>query len=288
MPIEYQYIKVERDDGIVTITLNVPEALNPWLIPMMEEMTLEMDRIATTPEDRVVIFTGAGRAFSSGGDVAPMAGRGEGRPEPHFMKEKPGRQRGQWNVPTMSSTERMENRTLNGRRVHMQIWNLDKPTIAAVNGVAAGAGCDLALACDIRLASTNARFIEVYVRRSLVPLDGGAFWAPYHLPHGIAMEMLFTGEALSAEDAFRFGLVNRLYAPEELLPAAKSLARKLAAGPAVVQQLTKHIVREIHLKAYREHWDLVEKAASHVRETHDAEEGVRSFMEKRPPQFRGY
>jgi 2-(1,2-epoxy-1,2-dihydrophenyl)acetyl-CoA isomerase len=288
MPTEHEYIKVEREDGIVTLTLNVPEALNPWLIPLMEEMTVELDRIAASPEDRVVIFTGAGRAFSSGGDVGPMAGQGQGRPMPRFMKEKPGRQRGGWNVPTMSAEERLENETLNGRRIHMQVWKLDKPTIAAVNGVAAGAGCDLSMACDIRLASKTARFIQVYIRRSLVPLDGGAFWAPYHLPHGIAMEMLLSGEALSAEDAYRFGLVNRLYEPDELMPAAKELARKLAKGPAVAQQLTKHMVREFHLKMYQEHWKLVDQASRHIRETHDFDEGVRSFMEKRAPEFRGY
>ena len=289
MGVEHQYITVERDDlGVVTITFNVPEALNPWLIPLMEEMTVELDYIAANPDDRVVIFTGAGRSFSAGGDVGPMAGAGGDRPMPHFMKEKGDRQRGGWNVPTMSAEERLKNETLNGRRIHMQVWELDKPTIAAVNGVAAGAGCDLALACDIRLASTNARFIEVYVRRSLVPLDGGAYWAPYLLPHGIAMEMLLAGEALSAEDAHRFGLVNRVYEPDELMPAAQELGRKMAQGPAVTQQLVKHMVREIHTKGYEQHWKYIDAAHQHTRETHDYDEGVRSFIEKRPSEFKGY
>ena len=289
MPLEYEYIKVDRDDeGVVTLTFNVPESLNPWLIPMMEEMTTELDRIAANPDDRVVVFTGAGRSFSAGGDVPAMAGRGEGRPMPHFMKEKANRARGGWNVPTMSSEERLENETLNGRRIHMQVWNLDKPTIAAVNGVAAGAGCDLAMACDIRLAAKEARFIQVYIRRSLIPLDGGVFWAPYHLPHGIAMEMLLAGEALSAEDAHRFGLVNRIYEQEELMPAVTELAHKLAKGPAVAQQLIKHMVREFHTKTYEEHWGLVDKAFQHVRETHDLDEGLRSFVEKRPPEYKGF
>ena len=289
MPLEHEYIKVDRDDeGVVTITFNVPESLNPWLIPMMEEMTYELDRIAANPDDKVVVFTGEGRSFSAGGDVPAMAGQATGRPMPHFMKEKENRGRGGWNVPTMSSEERLKHETLNGRRIHMQVWNLDKPTIAAVNGVAAGAGCDLAMACDIRLASNTARFIEVYVRRSLVPLDGGAFWAPYHLPHGIAMEMLLAGEALSAEDAHRFGLVNRIYEPDELMPATMELAHKLARGPSVVQQLTKHMVREFHLRTYEEHWKLVDKAAQHMRETHDFDEGLRSFVEKRQPNFKGF
>ena len=285
----YDYITVDRDDhGVVTIAFNVPESLNPWLIPLMEEMTVELDLIAANPDDRVVILTGKGRSFSAGGDVGPMAGAGADRPMPHFMKEKENRQRGGWNIPTMSAEERMKNEMLNGRRIHMQIWELDKPTIAAVNGVAAGAGCDLALACDIRLASTNARFIEVYIRRGLVPLDGGAYWAPYLLPHGIAMEMLLAGEALSAEDAHRFGLVNRVYEPDDLMPAAVELAHKMARGPAVTQQLVKHMVREIHTKQYERHWELIDAAHKHTRETRDYDEGVRSFIEKRPPEFKGY
>ncbi|MDP7619857.1 MAG: enoyl-CoA hydratase/isomerase family protein [Dehalococcoidia bacterium] len=285
---DYEYIKVERDEGVVTLTLNVPEALNPWLIPMMEEMTIELDKIAADPDDRAVVFTGAGRAFSSGGDVGPMAGQGSGRPEPHYMKKRPDGGRGFWNVPTMSAEERMENRILNGRRIHMQIWNLDKPTIAAVNGVAAGAGCDLAMSCDIRIASNTARFMQVYIRRSLVPLDGGIFWAPYHLPHGMAMEMLLSGDALSVEDAYRIGLVNRIYEPDELMPAAQQLGAKLARGPAAAQQLIKHMVRKLHTNDYEEHWQLIDKAGAYVRETQDYDEGMRSFMEKRPPEFKGF
>ena len=131
---ENQYIQVERNEnGVVTITLNAPEQLNAWYIPLMEEMTTELDYIKSNTEDRVVIFTGAGRAFSSGGDVSAFQ-QGENQPIPHFMKEKKDRGRGGWNVPTMESEERLKNEAFNGRRIHMQIYNLDKPTIAAVNG----------------------------------------------------------------------------------------------------------------------------------------------------------
>ena len=293
MDLTYEYITVERDEGVVTITLNAPEALNPWLVPMMEELTVELDRIAAETEDRVVIFTGTGRAFSSGGDVGGMADGPRRRTGPHFMKERPGPEsprlrRGSWNVPTMSAEERMENVQLSGRRIHMQVWNLNKPTIAAVNGVAAGAGCDLAMTCDIRLASESARFIQVYVRRGLIPLDGGAFWAPYHLPHGIAMEMLLSGDALSVEDAEKYGLVSHVYPAEELMPAAQELARKLARGPKAALDLIKHLVREVHRRGYADHWEIVDKAINHIRETQDYEEGVRSFLERRSPEFRGF
>jgi enoyl-CoA hydratase/carnithine racemase len=284
--VEYQYIKVERDEGVVTLTLNMPRWLNPWLIPMMEEMTVELDHVAVNPEDKVLVITGAGDAFSSGGDVRAMAG--EQYPTPYWMKEGPDHQRGLWNTPTMSAEERMELRGLNGKRIHLQVFRLNKPTIAAVNGVAAGAGCDLAMTCDIRIASTTARFIEVYVRRGLTPLDGGAFWAPFHLPYGAAMRMLLTGDALSAEDAYRYGLVEQVVQPEELMPVTLELAHRIARGPSVAQQLTKHMVRELFLKNYLTMWELAEKAGRAVRETKDFEEGVRSFVEKRAPQFKGY
>ena len=102
------------------------------------------------------------------------------------------------------------------------------------------------------------------------------------------MEMLLSGDALSVEDAYRIGLVNRIYEPDELMPAAQQLGAKLARGPAAAQQLIKHMVRKLHTNDYEEHWQLIDKAGAYVRETQDYDEGMRSFMEKRPPEFKGF
>ena len=285
--IEYEYIDVERADGVVTITLNKPDYLNAWVIPMMEEMTLELDRIRVNPDDKVVVFTGAGRAFSSGGDVRAMGGDKPIRP--HFMKEHgPNLDRGVMNIPTMSAEERMVGRTFSGARIHKQVFYLDKPTIAAVNGVAAGAGCDLAFACDFRVASTEARFIQVYIRRALVPLDGGLFWVFHHLPPEKAMEMLLLGEALTAEEAHRFGLVREVVSQDQLMPTTMELAQRLAHGPGIAIAMIKHIARELHTRQrFDRSWELVAQAGSAIRDSADNAEGVRSFLEKRPPEFQG-
>ena len=284
---EYHHILVDREDGVVTLTMNQPQHLNPWLIPMMEEMMVELDLVAVNPDDKVLDITGAGQAFSAGGDVHSMGGIDHA--DPHFMRWLPDHKRGLLNVPTMTAAERLENKTFSGTPIHKKVFNLDKPTIAAVNGVAAGAGADLAFSCDLRIASETARFIEVYVRRAFVPLDGGAFWAPYHLPHAKAMEMLLTGDAMEAAEAKHFGLVNDVVPPDELMPRTMELARRLARGPAVAIQLIKHMVREIHMReAYEQMWDLAAQAGPHSMATADAEEGVQSFLEKRRPEFRGF
>lgn len=292
---EYEHILVNRDNGVVTITLNEPRYLNPWLIPMMEELMVEIDRVTADPDDRVLVFTGAGDAFSAGGDVRAMGGVDYA--EPHFMRYGAGHQRGGLNVPTLTADERLQHSMMSGTRIHKRVFQLDKPTIAAVNGVAAGAGVDLAFACDLRIAAETARFIEVYIRRALFPLDGGAWWAPYLLPPAKAMEMLLLGDAMSATDALRFGLVNKVVPGDQLMAETMTLARRLAAGPTVAQQLTKHMVREIHMreKAAR-YWGDEDEVLGGLKaqglpvtsETHDYDEAVQAFLEKRQPNFLGY
>jgi enoyl-CoA hydratase/carnithine racemase len=255
---EYEYISVSRDDGIVLLTMDMPEKLNPWTIPMMEEFTIELDLIASNPDDKALVITGAGTSFSGGGDIKAMAGEKPIRP--HFMREHgPNKERGIWNVPTLSAEERMNPVRLTGERIHKQIFNMNKPTVAAVNGVAAGAGCDLAFSCDFRIAAESARFIQVYVRRGLIPLDGGLFWTPFYLPPGKAMDMLLLGEPLSAEEALHYGVVREVVPVEDVVPKSIQLAKRLASGPAIAIQLIKQISRDLHMRGFEKSWDLVAK-----------------------------
>jgi 2-(1,2-epoxy-1,2-dihydrophenyl)acetyl-CoA isomerase len=162
-----------------------------------------------------------------------------------------------------------------------------KPVIAAVNGAAAGAGMNLALGCDIRLASTAAKFTQAFVKRGLHPDWGGTYFLPRLVGMAKACELIFTGEIIDAQEALRLGIVNAVYSPEELMPAAYELARKIAAGPPVAIRLAKRALyhsEETDLRGALEFETFAQNVCS---ETEDAREGIRAFVEKRAPSFKG-
>jgi len=162
-----------------------------------------------------------------------------------------------------------------------------KPVIAAVNGAAAGAGMNLALACDMRVASTAARFSQAFVKRGLHPDWGGTYFLPRMVGIAKACELIFTGEAIDATEAFKLGIVNAVVAPDELLPQTYKLARKIAAGPPVAIQLAKRAIQHNQGVDLRAALEFETFAQSICRETEDAREGIRAFVEKRTPVFRG-
>ena len=163
----------------------------------------------------------------------------------------------------------------------------EAPVIAAVNGAAAGAGMNLALGCDIRLASTAAKFTQAFVKRGLHPDWGGTYFLPRLVGMAKACELIFTGEIIDAQEALRLGIVNAVYAPEELMPAAYELARKIASGPPVAIRLAKRALyhsEETDLRGALEFETFAQNVCS---ETEDAREGIRAFVEKRAPSFKG-
>ena len=261
----YECLIYEVKDSIATLTLNRPDRLNALGGSLRDDLHDAITRSAADPEVRVLIVTGSGKGFCAGGDVKAMNEAKEGRRERPFMEKiAPGR-----------------DRTLLAMREAPQ------PIIAAVNGAAAGAGMNLALACDIRLASSAAKFSQAFVKRGLHPDWGGTYFLPRIVGMAKACELIFTGALIDAAEALRLGIVSQVLAPEELLPAAQALARAIAAGPPIAIRLAKRGLyrnAESDLRTALEYETFAQNACF---ETEDATEGIRAFVEKRAPQFKG-
>jgi 2-(1,2-epoxy-1,2-dihydrophenyl)acetyl-CoA isomerase len=259
----------ERPDGIWTVTLNRPERLNAMRARTVHEFIPIVERAATSDEAKVLVITGAGRGFCSGADLL-----GGDSPEDTAKMTDAGGYR------------RMREAPIGHWGVFFSALNrFPKPTIAAVNGVAAGAGLSLALTADIRIASTEARFISVFVRRGLTPDTGTSFHLPRLIGDSRALEMMFTGDAVDAETAERWGLVSRVVPPDDLMPAALDLAGRIAAGPSVTIELTKRLVRDLsHRDLDRQ---LQNEAWAIGVQTEDKGEGGRAFRERREPRWTG-
>nr|WSZ16469.1 enoyl-CoA hydratase-related protein [Streptomyces canus] len=252
-------------DGQVSyITLNRPEVLNA-LTPGQRDLVVELlDRASADPDVRAVVLTGTGRGFCAGADLRGASGAGE-------------RVAGD-----VARTLR-----LGAQSLIAAVLDCEKPVIAAVNGTAAGLGAHLAFACDLVLAAESAKFVEVFVRRGLVPDGGGAYLLPRLIGPRRAKELMFFGEALTAREAERLGLVNRVLEDEELTKTAREWAERLAAGPTRALALTKQLVNA-SLDTDRATAFAAEAAAQEINmTTQDAQEGVASFVERRSPEYRG-
>ena len=258
-------VEIEHHGQILVVRMNRPERLNALGDTLREDLQDAVTRAADDAEVRVLIVTGAGRGFCSGGDVKAMNERRESRAaRPLLEKVAPGRD-----------------------QTVLALRNAPKPVIAAVNGAAAGAGMNLALCCDVRLASTAAKFAQAFVRRGLHPDWGGTYFLPRIVGTAKACELIFTGEVIDAQEALRLGIVSAVYEPEELMPAALALARKIADGPPVAIRLAKRAIYHNLECDLRQALEFETYAQNICYETEDAAEGIRAFVEKRPPAFRG-
>jgi len=208
---EYKDLIFEKQDGIATVILNRPERLNALSADMQDGLVSVIQEIQMDPEIKVMVLTGAGRGFCSGGDVRRMGETQSSGQDRHPFDLREGYRFGIQRIPRAMS-------------------KLDKPTIAAVNGAAVGAGCDLALMCDIRIASDAARFGETYVRVGLNPGNGGTYFLPRIVGIQKACELLFTGDIIDAQEALRIGLVSKVVPAEELMTVTRELALKIAKG----------------------------------------------------------
>jgi len=267
----YEDILLEKEGGVATLTFNRPDTLNAWNDRMGEESVAALDEVRKDSDVRVLVVTGAGRGVASGAEVSALAGAGLGTPQ--FGDGLVGRSmRGQPGVWDVS----------------IAIRNLPKPVIAAVNGVAAGAGLSVALACDIRIASDKARFSQIFVKRGLVPDSGATYFLPRLVGLAKACELVFTGDMIDAAEAERIGLVSRVVPHDDLMKVTWELAERIANGPPITIQLAKmalykgSVAPDLEGQVYYE--SLLQ---SMCFATEDFKEGVQAFLEKREPDFKG-
>jgi enoyl-CoA hydratase/carnithine racemase len=253
-------------NGIATITLNRPHRKNAFTFPMIE-LWAELLRSAREDDDvRVVVLRGAGGAFCSGIDLESFSPSDGDRP---------------------TVLERREQLSDRVHRVALALEDFDKPVIAAMQGVAVGAGFDMALMCDLRIAAASATMSEGYVKVGLVPGDGGCYWLPRLVGISKALELLLTGATIDATEAHRIGLINRVVPDEDFDTAVANLAAALAAAPPVTVRLIKRATYQSARSDLRTSLDLVASHMAVVTSTDDTEEALSALREKRSPIFVG-
>lgn len=262
----YEYLNLERDEHVALMTLNRPETLNALNAALREDISKAVSEVREDDEIRALVITGAGRGFCSGADLSGP------RPEPSGK------------IP---QNQRLDDHGWVGRQA-MTIGHLDKPVIAAMNGVAAGAGMSLALACDLRVGSEKTSFKTVFPERSLSPDAGMTFFLPRIIGYSRAADLIFTSRRVDAEEAYRLGLLDRLVEHEKLLEEAIGLARQIAFWPPMAIRSSKRVLQrnlECDLEqALRNETVGLSRARN---APHDMKESRLSWVEKRPPVFTG-
>ncbi len=266
MTYESLILEKDEDEHIAVVTLNRPDKLNALNREIRDEMLNVCEELRNDDSIRVVIWTGAGRGFCSGADITG------GVPI-----EEPG-----------SRQTRLDEMGWVGKQAMAVSRRLDKPTIAAVNGVAAGAGMSLALACDLRVGCENSRFKTVFIERSISPDSGLTYFLPRIVGTSRAFDLVFTSRTVEADEAYRIGLLDRLTTADKLMEDAKALAKQIAFWPPVAMQMSKRVL-QYSTESYLEEQLLHEQRGLLFsrRAPHDAEEAAASFRERRPPKFTG-
>ncbi|MFT7601720.1 MAG: enoyl-CoA hydratase/carnithine racemase [Acidimicrobiales bacterium] len=267
---EYADILYEVDERIATLTFNRPEVMNPMTVDLIKETIDALDTAAQDDEVRAIIITGAGRAFSAGGDVRRLADSATGG-----EKALP---------PTPFERRAWLRRT---QRMILAIRQVEKPVIAAVNGVAAGGGFDIACASDIRIASDKARFSEVFARIGLFPGTGGTYFLPRIVGPEKALEMIWTADMIDAAEAKEIGLVSRVVPHDTLMNESRAFAGRLAKGPPLAIALAKAAVYRGLDTDLNGAFDYASTAEAITLSSEDHVEGINAFREKRDPEFKG-
>ena len=254
-------LRFEIADGVATITLDRPDALNALTIPLKHELLAALDRSASDPAVRAIVLTGAGRAFCAGQDL---------------------RERLEPGAPPLE--EELRERY---NPIILAMRALEKPIVGAINGVAAGAGASLAFACDVRLAAEGASFLLAFGRIGLIPDSGATWFLPRLIGAGKAAELALLGDALTAGEAEELGLVTRVVPADTLLAEAQTLAARLAGMAPRALALTKRALEQSWIARLEDQLETEAELQGIAGATADHAEGIAAFVEKRPPRFTG-
>ncbi|HLB24627.1 MAG TPA: enoyl-CoA hydratase-related protein [Dehalococcoidia bacterium] len=275
---DFKEIIYEKSEGVATITLNRPERMNAFTDVMLREWAQALEDARLDREIRAVVLTGAGRGFCAGADLrgGTVLGQGSGSAAPGATPAGPP-----------SAADRRNWLRDGVHYVPRAVQLLDKPYIAAVNGAAVGAGMDMASMADIRIVSEHAKFAMSYVKVGLVPGDGGCYLLPRIVGVAKALELIWTGDFVDADEAVRIGYASRVVAADELMDVTRDFALRLAKGPAVAMQLAKRLVYRGLTADWQEAFEQAGTAMAIAQTTEDAREGPRAFVENRPPNFQG-
>lgn len=264
MRTNFQHLLIAKDGGVLTLTMNRPEVLNAINDVLLAELNEAIESAAQDETVRCVVITGAGRGFGSGQDLKYLAA-----------------------VRTTTQTGKVSEHLQKYHRVVNAIRSMPKPVIAAVRGVAAGISCNLALACDMRIAADDARFIEAFARIGLVPDGGGAYFLPRLIGFGKALEMAMLADEVSGVEAERIGLVNKCVPLAEFESATQAFANRLANGPTRTYGLIKELMNKSLDSDFQTSLRLEGEMQDIAFETADHREGVAAFLQKRPAKFTG-
>lgn len=281
-----EYIHVEENDGVLFIKMDDPKTRNALGSEMSDEINDQLDRLESDPELRVLVLTGEDPAFCSGANVRNFNKSIEER------EKKAEAQTG--TEDSVSAWERMEavwaNKSEERDRLRflpLRIHNLQKPSIAMVNGYAMGIGMGMAISCDIRIASDKGSFSEAFIRNGLIPADGSCWQLPRMIGLGNTLLLQYLGDLISAEKAYQLGLVNEVVDHDKLLDTTMELAKRIAQGPTYSMSLIKYLVHKSLYTDLEDSLKVASVAQNIARSTEDHKEGVKAFLEKRKPNFKG-